>query len=296
MAKRRMFNADIVESDHFVEMPPSTQALYFHLGMRADDDGIVNCPNRIQRDIGASTDDLKILAAKGFIIPFESGVIVVTHWKINNYLQKDRYTPTIHTAEKNALELSENKAYEIKPGGIYPKCIQNVSDVCTQYSIDKNSIDNNIYAHPENAQDVIDIVPGTDTDPADDPEHEKIFAALWELYPRKKGKGNVKTAQKKKIAKIGIEEMTRAIERYKEQIRTHKTDIDHVQYGGTFFNSGYIDYLDANYQKEAAATPTVKPGSFGNFTQRNHDDSYYDELQNELIAASLKHTAESEGT
>lgn len=161
---------------------------------------------------------------------------------------------------------------------------------------------NNTFAHPDTIPAAESEKPpekekAETTEPeTDQPEYEKIFAALWELYPRKKGKGNVKTAQKKKIAKIGIEEMTRAIERYKEQIRTHKTDIDHVQYGGTFFNSGYIDYLDANYQKEAAATPTVKPGSFGNFTQRNHDDSYYDELQKDLIAASLKHTAESEGT
>lgn len=103
MARRRMFSLDVVDTDAFLDMSSSAQALYFHLGMRADDDGFVSSPKRITATVGASPDDLKLLAAKGFIIPFESGVCVIRDWKINNYLRPDRYTPTLYQAEKQQL-------------------------------------------------------------------------------------------------------------------------------------------------------------------------------------------------
>ena len=90
MAEKRMFSIRIVDSDAFLDMPLSTQALYFHLGMRADDDGFINNHNKIRKIIGASEDDIKLLIAKSFIIMFESGVIVVKHWHINNYQRSDR--------------------------------------------------------------------------------------------------------------------------------------------------------------------------------------------------------------
>ena len=97
-----MFSSQIVSSDEFLEMPLTSQALYFHLGMSADDDGFVS-PRKILRMTGAGEDDLKILLTKHFIIRFESGVIVITHWKQNNYLRNDRYTPTIYKAERDRL-------------------------------------------------------------------------------------------------------------------------------------------------------------------------------------------------
>lgn len=100
MAERRMFSKVVIDSDTFLDMPLSAQALYFHLSMRADDDGFVNNPKRIQAYVGASTDDLKILLAKHFLIPFESGVVVIKHWKIHNYIQKDRYKETYYQKEK----------------------------------------------------------------------------------------------------------------------------------------------------------------------------------------------------
>lgn len=107
-----MFSKDITDSDAFTSMPLSTQALYFHLGMNADDDGVVNAPKKIQRAIGAAEDDLKLLVAKRFIIPIEdSGIIVIKHWKINNYIQKDRYTPSKYQEELQMLGLDENNAY-----------------------------------------------------------------------------------------------------------------------------------------------------------------------------------------
>ena len=102
MANRRMFSSQIVESDDFLEMPLTSQALYFHLGMSADDDGFVS-PRKVLRMTGAGQDDLKVLLAKGFVIPFESGIIIITHWKQNNYLRNDRYTPSIYKAEREQL-------------------------------------------------------------------------------------------------------------------------------------------------------------------------------------------------
>ena len=103
MAERRMFSKTVVDSDAFSDMPLTTQALYFHLGMQADDDGFVNSPKKIQRSIGATADDMKLLIAKGFIIPFNSGVIVITHWKVHNYIRKDTYNETTCREEKALL-------------------------------------------------------------------------------------------------------------------------------------------------------------------------------------------------
>ena len=111
MAERRMFAKTIIDSDAFLDMPLSTQSLYFHLSMRADDDGFINNPKKIQRMIGCADDDLKLLLAKNFIIPFESGVCVIKHWKIHNYIRNDRYKPTVYAEEKAQLMCKENGAY-----------------------------------------------------------------------------------------------------------------------------------------------------------------------------------------
>jgi hypothetical protein len=140
MAKRRMFNKEIVESDKFIDMPLSSQALFFHLGMSADDDGFVSSPKRIQRSIGCSEDDIKILIAKNFIIAFESGVVVVNDWIMHNQIRKDRYTPTIHKSEKHKMQLIENK--ECQPNGNQMATIGIPSIV--EVSIDKVSIEENI--------------------------------------------------------------------------------------------------------------------------------------------------------
>jgi hypothetical protein len=108
-----MFAKTIIDSDAFLDMPLSTQALYFHLSMRADDDGFINNPKKIQRMIGCCDDDLKLLLAKNFLIAFESGVVVIKHWKIHNYIQRDRYKPTVYQEEKALIEEKENKSYTL---------------------------------------------------------------------------------------------------------------------------------------------------------------------------------------
>ena len=113
MAERRMMAKSVIETDMFMDMPMSTQCLYFHLLLRADDDGFIRNPSAIRRETGCSQDDFKLLVAKQYIIPFESGVIVIRHWKIHNYIRKDRYNET-DCPEKDELELDASNAYKIK--------------------------------------------------------------------------------------------------------------------------------------------------------------------------------------
>lgn len=114
MAERRMFAKTIIDSDLFLDMPVSSQNLYFHLCMRADDDGFINNPKKIQRMIGASEDDLTLLKAKQFIIPFDNkGIVVIKHWYIHNYIRQDRYKETPYIDEKSMLELDRDKSYKL---------------------------------------------------------------------------------------------------------------------------------------------------------------------------------------
>lgn len=136
MANRRMFSKDVIDSDRFLDMPPTAQNLYFHLGIQADDDGFVSSPKKVKRACGSADDDLKLLEAKNFIISFKSGVVVITEWKLNNYIQKDRYTSTIHLEEKKHILTTENRSYQY----VDTPCIQDVSEMDSQYSIEQNSI------------------------------------------------------------------------------------------------------------------------------------------------------------
>lgn len=138
MAQRRMFSKKIIETDFFLEMSPTAKILYFYLNMSADDDGFVGNPKTIKLISGATDDDLKILIAKQFIIPFDSGVIVIKDWRIHNYIQKDRYNKTQYLEEKSQLVVEEN--------GAYTKCIQNVSKMDTQVRLGKERLGKeNIY-------------------------------------------------------------------------------------------------------------------------------------------------------
>ena len=132
MAERRMFAKTIVLSDAFLDMPLSTRCLYFTLGMFADDDGFVNNPKSIMRQVGASLDDMNLLIAKKFILSFDSGVIVIKHWRIHNYIQKDRYKETKYLDEKNQITTDEK--------GSYTQCIQDVYKMDTQVRLGKERL------------------------------------------------------------------------------------------------------------------------------------------------------------
>ena len=137
MAERRMFSKRIIDSDAFLDMPLSTQALYFHLSMRADDDGFVSNPRRIRTMVGASEDDLKLLIAKRFLLTFESGVVVIKHWRIHNYINPDRYTPTTYVEEKATLALDDKKAYTECLHDVVHDVVQSGDKMCTQVRLGK---------------------------------------------------------------------------------------------------------------------------------------------------------------
>lgn len=141
-----MFTKMIIDSDAFLDMPTSTQALYFHLGMRADDEGFINNLKKVQRMVGANEDDLRLLITKKFIIAFDTGVIVVKHWKMHNSLRADRVKKTVYSNELSQLEMKENGAYTLKnkPPEIMidnsPSSVRQLSDKCP-HSIDKIRLD-----------------------------------------------------------------------------------------------------------------------------------------------------------
>ena len=134
MANRRMFNKQITNSDDFLEMPVSSQCLYFHLSMNADDDGFVNNWKSIMKLSGSKEDDMKVLVAKQYIIPFDTGVIIIRHWRLNNYLRSDRYTATNHQIEFSKLTLDDNMVYQMATNGI-------PLDDTDKIRLDKNRLD-----------------------------------------------------------------------------------------------------------------------------------------------------------
>lgn len=225
MANKRMFCLDIVNSDAFLDMPLSAQALYFHLGMRADDDGFIGNPKSIQRLAGASQDDLMLLITKRFLIAFDNGVIVIKHWRMNNYIQKDRKKDTTYIELLNSLEVKENGSYTEKKI-MDTVCIQDVSEMDSQNSIDKISID----------KDSIEI----DNSCSSVDEASEFFEKIWKEYPNKKGKPQVKASHKKALFKIGYERLVKAIQKYDDGVK----DKQYLMYGGRFFTTGYLDYID----------------------------------------------------
>ena len=257
MAEKRMFAKTIIDSDAFLEMPQSTQLLYFHLSMRADDDGFINKPKTIMRMACCKDDDMRILIGKKFIIPFESGIVVIKHWKIHNYIAKDRYTETKYKNEKEQLTLDDNSAYSLPESVPYTDCIQPVYGMSTQVRLDKISKDiDNTYS--------------------------AFFESVWKLYPNKKGKGQISDAKKKALFKISIEEMTRSIDRYKTELK--KDEWRKQQNGSTFFNSGYIDYLDANFEP-STGQPKQNIGNpkIHNFQERDYSDLDMESMEQKLL-------------
>lgn len=216
MAEKRMFTMQIVDSDAFLDMPLSTQALYFHLNMRADDDGFVNNPKKILRMIGASDDDLRILLLKRFVIGFEEkGVIVIKHWRMNNYLRKDRYHPTQYQDELHTLGIKDNGSYTEQERLLSTSGIPNGNQLATEISIDKNSIDKN--------NNTINF------------EHE--FNQLWAIYPRKQGKKRAFEAYKRSRKKgIEYEVIKNGVNAYLSYIENEKVKPQYIKQGSTFFS------------------------------------------------------------
>lgn len=234
MAERRMFSKKVVDCDAFLDMPLSTQCLYFHLALRADDDGFVNKVKRIMRMIGSSDDDLRILIAKDFVKTFESGLIVITHWKVHNYIQKDRYRPSTYP-EKMLLTVTNSGIYEYcteqNEQENEPICIQTVSeqdteciqDVSVVKSIDKTK------------KEIKHICP-SDDGKVSISSLEKDFERCWKEYPRKCGKKKAFEAFKRSIKRgASVDEILIGIKYYVEDIKGKKIPERYIKMGSTFF-------------------------------------------------------------
>lgn len=214
MANRRMFSKKITETDLFLDMPMSAQCLYFHLNMSADDDGFIGNAKTIRRMVGASEDDFKLLMAKEFIIPFESGVVVIKDWKVHNYIRSDRYNETVYTKEKKKLTENENGQYELG----MTHGIPTVDRMDTQVRLGKDRLGKESNKNKSSAQLTED------------------FEKLWNLYPNKQGKKKALAAYKKAI-KDGAtnKEIQDGIVAYKKYLK--REEWQKPAHGSTWFNN-----------------------------------------------------------
>jgi len=240
MAQKRMFDKTITNSDEFLELPDSSQVLYFHLSMNADDDGFVNNWKSILRMTGTKQDDLKLLITKSFVIPFDSGVIVIKHWRINNFLRKDRHIDTKYKEELNMLVCDSNNEYILKDDNLL------VNQRSTQYSIEENSIDNNnIYTSTKNVDEEI---------------LNQEFEKLWVIYPKKQGKKDaLKHFIKARKKGIDFETILNGLEKYNEHIKRTNKESKYIKQGSTWFNQEcWNDEYEENVKSD-----TIIPDWFG---------------------------------
>lgn len=228
-----MFDKSVVCTDTFLDMPATTQNLYFHLSMVADDDGFVDNWRSIMKMCGNSTDDMKLLIAKSYVIPFESGVIVIKHWRLNNFLRKDRHIDTKYQEELANLEVDKNNIYVLS-GQPY----------IGQPRIDKNRIDNNnIYINNIHQQKVDDESKISSNDIKNTSNSIKIlsyeeeFERLWNKYPKKQGKKDALrhyiSARKKGTT---FEEVEKGIDNYNNYIKSCNISSRYIKQGSTWFN------------------------------------------------------------
>lgn len=248
MAERRMFAKTIIDSDAFLDMPMSARLLYYDLSMRADDDGFNNSPKKVMRTIGASVDDLNILIARKFIIPFEGGVVVIKHWKIHNYIRKDTYIETKYKEEKALLELDENKAYRVKKDDEFIP----VDEPWTQDRIGKDS------TVKDNINNILtDSAESIEPNEVQSESFETEFEELWSLYPRKIGKKKALSyyikARKKDTT---FEEVKQGILNYCAEIKKKKTEEKYIKHGSTWFNN-------QGWNDEYEVIPKEEPKRYG---------------------------------
>ena len=217
MAGKRMFTIKITDDDNFTSLSSSAQALYFHLNQGADDDGFNNQVTLAMFKAHASVDDLKVLMAKNYIIRFESGVIVIKHWRMHNTLRKDRYTPTSFQEELKQLGIKDNGAYTLG--------CQVVAERLPQYSIEENSI--------EECSVVEDNTPPAA--PSDTVSQE--FEELWSQYPRKEGKkAAFASYQRAKKKGVYFDDVKAGLLNYLDYIKAKKIEHQFIKQGSTWFN------------------------------------------------------------
>lgn len=231
-----MLSKQITETDIFMDMPLSAQALYLHFIMNADDDGFIGNAKTILRMVGASSDDLKLLIAKQFILTFDDGITVIKDWRIHNYIQKDRYHRTMYKEHLEELEVNDNGAY-IKEKPMYTDCIQDVSKMDTQVRLGKVRLGK-------------DINNSSSSD--EQPDFEQEFESVWKEYPNKTGKkqafNHYKTWRRKSVNNTN-EYLLERLALYKQDlaINTWKRPMN----GSTWFNGRFDDEYQTQQQSNA---------------------------------------------
>lgn len=246
MANRRMFSLDVVDTDKFLDMPATSQNLYFHLGLRADDDGFVSSPKKITKLVNCGSDDLNVLISRGFVIVMDGGIVVVRHWRQNNYIQSDRYKATIYQEQKKKL-VENNGVYELST-----ECIQTVSKVEAQVSIgeykdnicspDGEREGSNEEKESRNAASKTQLE-------QDKEDFEKIYAE----YPKKRGKAKAFEYYRGYVGKgraingiryrLDRKEIYLAMMAYIHEREQEGTEIQFYQDFSRFMNKTILDYL-----------------------------------------------------
>lgn len=235
MRNKRMFSLEVINTDCFLDMPTSAQSLYFHFGMRADDDGFVSSPKSIMNMVKSGADDLRILLSKNYLIPFESGVVVITHWNQNNYLRKDRYEETKHKKEWATLD-SVDGEYTVK---------SSLSEVGQPCGIpDDNQV---VYPEENRIEENNNICsPGTD-------ERVSDFEKIYEIYPKKRGRTKAfdnyclwlkgKDVNGKRI-RLTNREMYIAVQNYVRQQQEAETELQFYKNFDTLMGKQLLDYVE----------------------------------------------------
>lgn len=257
MAERRMFTKKITNSDAFLEMSSAAQALYFHLNQEADDDGFNNQIQAAMFRAHASIDDLKVLLMKNFIIRFESGVIVIKHWRMHNTLRKDRYSPTNFQDELSLLDIKDNGSYTL----VDDIGCQVVANPVPQVRLGKDSIDKvNKYS--------------------------VCFEDAWNEYPRKKEKAKAYKCYQSRLKEgYSEEEILQAIKNYSSECNAKKTEEQYIKLCATFLgpNTPFIDYTEKNYKQHAVQQPQSKQNNFNSHDQRQYTAQDYADLERKLL-------------
>ena len=283
MANKRMFSMDIVDSDAFIELPQTAQNLYFHLGMRADDDGAIGNARAIRRYIGATEKDMEVLLESRFLLNVD-GIIFIKHWRINNYIVPSRHHPTAYQEQLNMLKMKDNKSYTESC-----KSDNDCSDNCnTNSNPECNTSDTTDDVHEsersescttnvihdavleetrleESRQEENREVSNVHSDEVHKTDSlEDFFESIWELYPVKKGKGQVSKTKKQVLQRVGYEQLKRCVERYSDYMKSRGNPVpdQYWKNGSPFFNSGYVDYLDENYTEESEQNSDVQMFDF----------------------------------
>ena len=300
LADRRMFAKTIIDSDAFLDMPQSTQLLYFHLAMRADDDGFINNPKSIARNVKCNEDDLKILAMKKFIIPFESGIVVIKHWKIHNYIRADRYKETKYKEEKSRLMLDENKAYSVgipSDNQMTTNGIPSDNQMDTQVRLGKDRLNNNNnILITEKAEKKTRISYQQIVD-----KYNKICKSLPKVMKLSDARRKAINAR---LDKFSLEEIISVFEKAEQSNflkgannRNWKADFDWIMSDRNMAKILEGKYDNCNALKDNSATVTSSntvtdrntytpktTNRFNNFEQRQYSDDELDALERKLLS------------